>query len=187
VLLLPVLIGGMIGAHLSLVASRHHTQFPVKPVQTQRRLLGLPAFPAQTPRSLWLFFAVASLLFFLGGLVQINPIWQRGPFETGSPATAPSPPEFFGWGSVTALLGLLPESSSLSAVRQPGFPGVWPVTSRDSAGLCEGPGSACSHADLSKCLSKSGPEMPKPASECGFREYRHGDSNPGFRRERAAS
>jgi hypothetical protein len=27
----------------------------------------------------------------------------------------------------------------------------------------------------------------KPAVTAGFMEYRHGDSNPGFRRERAAS
>ena len=97
VLLLPVLIGGLIGAHLSLVASRHHTQFRTKPVQTQRRLLGLPAFPAQTPRSLGLFFAVASLLFFLGGLVQINPIWQWGPFETGLSTNGAQPDWYLGW------------------------------------------------------------------------------------------
>ena len=31
------------------------------------------------------------------------------------------------------------------------------------------------------------PRTTKPASGAGFREYRYGDSNPGFRRERAAS
>jgi hypothetical protein len=30
-------------------------------------------------------------------------------------------------------------------------------------------------------------EATKPAYESGLQQYRHGDSNPGFRRERAAS
>jgi hypothetical protein len=40
---------------------------------------------------------------------------------------------------------------------------------------------------FSKSFSKSDPETAKAPSSSGLSEYRHGDSNPGFRRERAAS
>src|SRR3954453_8822673 len=79
VLLLPVLIAVLIGAHLTLVVARHHAQFRVDRRADERRLLGVPTFPGQTPRSLGLMLAVAALLFLMGGLIQINPIWQWGP------------------------------------------------------------------------------------------------------------
>jgi hypothetical protein len=34
---------------------------------------------------------------------------------------------------------------------------------------------------------RGSPERKKPALQAGFGRYRYGDSNPGFRRERAAS
>jgi len=78
VLLLPLAIGGLLAAHLLLVASRHHTQFRRRR-ETERAVIGVPTFPGQTPRSLGLVFAVAAVLFLLGGFVQINPIWLWGP------------------------------------------------------------------------------------------------------------
>ena len=39
-------------------------------------------FPGQAPRSLGLMLGVAGVLFLLGGLVQINPIWLWGPYHT---------------------------------------------------------------------------------------------------------
>jgi ubiquinol-cytochrome c reductase cytochrome b subunit len=97
ILLLPVLIGVLIGAHLALVASRHHTQFRRTARQTERRLMGLPTFPGQTPRSLGLMFAVAAILFFLGGLVQINPIWLWGPYHVASATNGAQPDWYLGW------------------------------------------------------------------------------------------
>jgi ubiquinol-cytochrome c reductase cytochrome b subunit len=97
VFVMPILIAALIGAHLTLVASRHHTQFRRKKVQTERKLLGIPTFPAQAPRSLGLFFAVASVLFLLGGLVQINPIWLWGPYETGLSTNGAQPDWYLGW------------------------------------------------------------------------------------------
>jgi ubiquinol-cytochrome c reductase cytochrome b subunit len=97
VLLLPALIGVLLAAHLALVAARHHTQFRREPAQTNRRLVGVPAFPGQTPRSLGLMAAVAALLFGLGGLVQINPIWLWGPYETGLGTNGAQPDWYLGW------------------------------------------------------------------------------------------
>jgi ubiquinol-cytochrome c reductase cytochrome b subunit len=97
VLILPLMIGGLLGLHLALVASRHHTQFRRSGHQSERRILGMPAFPGQAPRSLGLFFAVAASLFLLGGLVQINPIWLWGPYHVGSSTNGAQPDWYLGW------------------------------------------------------------------------------------------
>jgi ubiquinol-cytochrome c reductase cytochrome b subunit len=97
VLILPLLIGGLLALHLTLVASRHHTQFRRKPRQTQRTLLGIPTFPGQAPRSLGLFSAVAASLFLLGGLIQINPVWLWGPYQVGSSTNGAQPDWYLGW------------------------------------------------------------------------------------------
>src|SRR5205085_8548962 len=73
VFLLPVLIGTLLTLHLVLVAARHHTQFRERRQTTEKKVVGVPTFPGQAPRSLGLMFAVFAVLFLLGGLVQINP------------------------------------------------------------------------------------------------------------------
>ena len=97
VLLFPVLIGVLLTLHLALVALRHHTQFRQKRSQTERAVVGVPTFPGQAPRSLGLLFAVAGVLFLLGGLVQINPIWLWGPYHTYSSTNGAQPDWYLGW------------------------------------------------------------------------------------------
>jgi ubiquinol-cytochrome c reductase cytochrome b subunit len=97
VLIFPMLIATLIGLHLALVAKHHHTQFKRKPRQTEKRLIGRPMFPGQTPRSLGLMFAVVAVLFLLGGLVQINPIWQWGPYEVYQGTNGAQPDWYLGW------------------------------------------------------------------------------------------
>ena len=105
VLLLPLAIGGLLAAHLLLVAARHHTQFR-GPQQTERRLVGVPAFPGQAPRSLGLAFGVASVLVLLGGLVQINPIWLWGPYHVAYATNGAQPDWYLGW--LIGALRLMP-------------------------------------------------------------------------------
>jgi ubiquinol-cytochrome c reductase cytochrome b subunit len=97
VLLLPVLIGTLLLLHLALVAARHHTQFRQGPRATERTVVGLPTFPAYAPRTLGLAFAVASVLFLLGGLVQINPIWLWGPYHVADATNGAQPDWYLGW------------------------------------------------------------------------------------------
>jgi quinol---cytochrome-c reductase cytochrome b subunit len=96
VFILPIAIGVLISLHLALVALRHHTQFRGAR-QSERILVGVPTFPGQTPRSLGLMLAVASVLFLLGGLVQINPIWLWGPYEVGLSTNGAQPDWYLGW------------------------------------------------------------------------------------------
>jgi quinol---cytochrome-c reductase cytochrome b subunit len=97
VFILPVVIAILIGLHLTLVASRHHTQFRRYRRQTNRTLVGIPTFPGQAPRSLGLMLGVAGLLFLLGGLIQINPIWLWGPYHLASGTNGAQPDWYLGW------------------------------------------------------------------------------------------
>jgi ubiquinol-cytochrome c reductase cytochrome b subunit len=97
VLLFPILIGVLLTAHLLLVALRHHTQFRKRRMQSNHVVMGVPTFPGQTPRSLGLLLAVSGVLFLLGGLVQINPIWQWGPYHIYDGTNGAQPDWYLGW------------------------------------------------------------------------------------------
>ena len=96
VLVLPVLIGILIVLHVTLVAARHHTQF-ISRRATEKKVVGMPTFPAYAPRSLGLAFAVAAVLFLMGGLIQINPIWQWGPYHVSQATNGAQPDWYLGW------------------------------------------------------------------------------------------
>jgi ubiquinol-cytochrome c reductase cytochrome b subunit len=106
VFLIPALLAVLLSAHLALVALRHHTQFRAERRQTERKLVGVPTYPGQTPRSLALFLAVAGVVFLLGGLVQINPIWQWGPYHTYASTNGAQPDWYLGW--LIGALRLMP-------------------------------------------------------------------------------
>jgi ubiquinol-cytochrome c reductase cytochrome b subunit len=97
VFLIPALLAVLLAAHLALVVLRHHTQFRRGPRETERKIVGLPLFPAYAPRSLGLLLAVAGVLFLLGGLVQINPIWLWGPYHVYSSTNGAQPDWYLGW------------------------------------------------------------------------------------------
>jgi ubiquinol-cytochrome c reductase cytochrome b subunit len=96
VLLIPVAIGILIGVHLTLVALRHHTQFP-GPRRREDNVFGTPAWPAYAFRTLGLMTSVTAVLFLMGGLVQINPIWEWGPYETYLSTNGAQPDWYLGW------------------------------------------------------------------------------------------
>jgi ubiquinol-cytochrome c reductase cytochrome b subunit len=105
VLLLPVLIGGLILLHLTLVAARHHTQF-LEGRATEKKVVGMPTFPGYAPRTLGLAFGVAAVLFLMGGLIQINPIWQWGPYHVSQATNGAQPDWYLGW--LIGALRLMP-------------------------------------------------------------------------------
>jgi ubiquinol-cytochrome c reductase cytochrome b subunit len=57
----------------------------------------MPTFPAYAPRSVGLAFAVTAVLFLLGGLVQINPIWIWGPYHVADATNGAQPDWYLGW------------------------------------------------------------------------------------------
>ena len=105
VLIFPVLIGILLTIHLVLVALPKHTQFRGVG-RTESNDVGTPMWPGYALRSLGLFAGTASLLFLLGGLVQINPIWQWGPFEPWQGTNGAQPDWYLGW--LIGALRLMP-------------------------------------------------------------------------------
>ena len=105
VFLLPIAIAVLLSIHLLLIVARHHTQFP-GPKRTERRVVGLPLVPAYVPRTLGLAFAVGAVLVLLGGLVQINPIWQWGPYSVANGTNGAQPDWYLGW--LIGALRLMP-------------------------------------------------------------------------------
>jgi ubiquinol-cytochrome c reductase cytochrome b subunit len=97
VLIIPIAIAVLLTLHLVLVVSRHHTQFRASRRHTEKKVVGVPAFPAQAPRSLALLLAVFALLVLLGGLVQINPVWLWGPYHVGDATNGAQPDWYLGW------------------------------------------------------------------------------------------
>jgi len=96
VLVLPILIGTLLALHIALIVARHHTQFR-EPGRSERRTVGIPAFPGYAPRSIGLAFAVAAVLVLLGGLVQINPVWLWGPYHVAQGTNGAQPDWYLGW------------------------------------------------------------------------------------------
>ncbi len=96
VFVLPALLGLLIAVHLATVIRQHHTQFR-EPGHSERNVVGTPLWPAYALRALGLMLAVAAVLFLLGGLVQINPIWQWGPYEPYLGTNGAQPDWYLGW------------------------------------------------------------------------------------------
>lgn len=96
VLVVPVAIAALITAHMLQIARAHHTQFPGRR-RTEKQLVGTPMWPGYALRSLGLLFATTAVLFLLGGLVQINPIWEWGPYEPHLSSNAAQPDWYLGW------------------------------------------------------------------------------------------
>ena len=96
ILIIPAVLAILIGLHLVIIMRQHHTQFGGER-QTESNVVGIPAWPGYLLRSIGLFFAVSAALFLLGGLVQINPIWQWGPYETDLSTGGAQPDWYIGW------------------------------------------------------------------------------------------
>jgi ubiquinol-cytochrome c reductase cytochrome b subunit len=63
-------------------------------------------WPGYALRSGGLFFAVAGVLLLLGGLIQINPIWQYGVYQPWLGTNGAQPDYYFGW--LIGALRLMP-------------------------------------------------------------------------------
>jgi ubiquinol-cytochrome c reductase cytochrome b subunit len=125
VFVLPGLLAALITAHLALVMRQHHTQFP-GPGRTERNVVGSPLWPGYALRSLSLLAAVAGLLVLLGGLVQINPVWQWGPFEPYLGSNGAQPDWYLGWliGALRLMPNFEPVVGDATLIPNPFFGGL---------------------------------------------------------------
>jgi ubiquinol-cytochrome c reductase cytochrome b subunit len=105
VLLIPLGIMALLGAHLAMVWHQTHTQFPA-PGRSEDTVSGTPVWPKFALKSIGLALVTWAVATLLGGLVQINPVWLYGPFVPYT-ASSPAQPDFYaGW--LEGLLRLWP-------------------------------------------------------------------------------
>jgi len=93
ILLLPGIMLALIGAHLAMVWFQKHTQFP-GPGRTEKNVVGVRVMPVFAVKSGAFFAMTVGILGLMGGLLQINPIWQLGPYKP-SQISAGSQPDFY--------------------------------------------------------------------------------------------
>jgi len=93
ILLLPGIILALIGAHLAFVWFQKHTQFP-GPGRTEHNVVGVRVMPVFAVKSGAFFALTVGILGLMGGLLQINPIWNLGPYKP-SQISAGSQPDFY--------------------------------------------------------------------------------------------
>jgi ubiquinol-cytochrome c reductase cytochrome b subunit len=96
VLIIPLIILGLVGAHLFLLVRQKHTQFPGEG-RTEHNVVGSPMFPVFIAKTNGFFFIVAGVTALLGAFAQINPIWQFGPYVADHISYAVQPDWYMGW------------------------------------------------------------------------------------------
>jgi ubiquinol-cytochrome c reductase cytochrome b subunit len=138
VMLLPAMIIGLIGAHLGILWRQKHTQFKGAG-KSETNVVGKPFWPQQAFKSLGLMLITGAVLSFMGGLIQINPVWAYGPFDATAVSAASQPDWYIGWleGALrlfppfdVTILGVTVPSPFIPGVVLPGIAfgvmGAWP-------------------------------------------------------------
>nr|WP_069813953.1 cytochrome b N-terminal domain-containing protein [Streptomyces sp. TP-A0874] len=109
ILLLPGLLLALVAAHLGFVVYHKHTQW-ARPGRTNRNAVGKPMVPQYTAKSVGLFFVVAAVLTLLAGLLQINPVWDFGPYRADHVSIDAQPDWYVGF--LEGALRLMPGAES---------------------------------------------------------------------------
>jgi ubiquinol-cytochrome c reductase cytochrome b subunit len=106
IFIFPAIIAALIAVHLYLIVKPRHSQFPGRG-REERNVIGSPAWPGFVLRSGGLFLSVTGVLLLLGGLIQINPVWQYGPYQPWLGTNGAQPDYYLGW--LIGALRLMPD------------------------------------------------------------------------------
>ncbi|MBF6173384.1 cytochrome bc1 complex cytochrome b subunit [Nocardia blacklockiae] len=93
VLLFPGIMLALIAAHIALVWYQKHTQYP-GPARTEKNVVGTRIVPVFSLDQGAFFMFTLGVLALMGGLLQINPIWNLGPYNP-SQVSAGTQPDFY--------------------------------------------------------------------------------------------
>ncbi len=96
VLIIPLVILVLVGAHMGLLVRQKHTQFPGKG-KTENNVVGTPMYPVFMAKTTGFMFVVTGAIALLGALAQINPIWQFGPYTASRISYAVQPDWYMGF------------------------------------------------------------------------------------------
>jgi ubiquinol-cytochrome c reductase cytochrome b subunit len=105
VFVVPALLALLITLHMVNLIRQKHSHF-AGPGRSDANVVGSRMWPAYALRSMSLLCAVAAVSFFMGGFVQINPIWTWGDFKSWT-ITSPSVADWYiAW--IEGALRLMP-------------------------------------------------------------------------------
>jgi ubiquinol-cytochrome c reductase cytochrome b subunit len=96
ILLIPLAIMALIGAHLGILWRQKHSQFPGRG-RREDNVVGSRLWPTYATKSVGLFAIILGVCSALAGLAQINPVWLYGPFRAPAVTTAAQPDWYVGW------------------------------------------------------------------------------------------
>jgi len=96
VLILPLIIFGLLGAHLGLLVKQKHTQFKGNGAR-EDNVVGAPLWPTFMIKTTGFLFLTTAVSILLGAFVQINPIWLYGPYIPFHVSYAVQPDWYMGW------------------------------------------------------------------------------------------
>ena len=122
--LFPLLIVGLLTAHLMILWHQKHTDFP-GPGKTETNIRGSRVWPQYAMKAGGLMMLVAAVTFLLAGLVQINPVWLYGPYTTFTVSAGAQPDWYLGWQD--GAVRLMPHFEFRSfghEIANPFFPGL---------------------------------------------------------------
>ena len=96
ILLIPGILLALIGVHVGLVWYQKHTQFPgVRRKETN--VVGVRIMPTFALKAGGFTAVVIGVTALLGGLFQINPIWNLGPYNAAHISAGTVPDWYMGW------------------------------------------------------------------------------------------
>ncbi|GAA3055599.1 cytochrome bc complex cytochrome b subunit [Pseudonocardia yunnanensis] len=93
VLLIPGILLALIALHFGLVWFQKHTQFP-GPGRTEHNVVGVRILPGFAAKGGAFFAVTVGVIAIMGGLFQINPIWNFGPYNPAH-VSAGSQPDWY--------------------------------------------------------------------------------------------
>ncbi|WP_229795627.1 cytochrome bc1 complex cytochrome b subunit, partial [Saccharothrix coeruleofusca] len=96
VLLLPAVMLALVAVHLGLVWYQKHTQFPGVG-RKEGNVVGVRIMPVFAVKAGGFFAVVAGVTAIMGGVFQINPIWNFGPYNAGHISAGTVPDWYMGW------------------------------------------------------------------------------------------
>ncbi|MGI5341264.1 cytochrome b [Streptomyces sp. CA-181903] len=101
----PLALMALVGLHLVMVVYLKHTQWAGRG-RTNRNVVGQPMVPQFATKSAGLCLMVSGVLAVLGGVAQINPVWDFGPYRTDQVSTDAQPDWYVGF--LEGALRLMP-------------------------------------------------------------------------------
>jgi len=105
IMVIPAFIILMVAIHLFMVVVHKHTQYP-GPGRKNTNVVGYPVGPVYAAKAGGFFFIVFGIIALIAGFLQINAVWNYGPYDP-SPVSAGTQPDWYiGW--VDGVLRLMP-------------------------------------------------------------------------------